>query len=439
MGSVMTPIAESYDCIVMGAGPAGSTVAALVAKAGFSVLLVERERFPRRHVGESLMPDSYFVFERLGVLEKMKQSGYAKKVGVQFVNAQGRESAPFLFRWNDPHECSETWHVPRPEFDQMLFENAAESGAECCQGVRVLDVLMEGERAVGVRLQFQDDSGQTQTRDVRAKVVADATGQSAILSNKLGLRRVNPALKKSAIWGHFRGAKRDTEHGGVYTIVLHTNQRKSWFWYIPQADDVVSIGVVGDNDYMLKGRGTPKDVFYEEVAKCPAVASRMEGSEQVDDLIVAKEFSYLTDRSAGEGWTLVGDAWGFIDPVYSSGVFFALKSGQMAADCIIEGLQTGDLSGEVLGRWVPEFSQKTNWVRKLVHAFYSGGFRVGKFVKEFPHHRGELTDLLIGRVFNDRVGGIFDDLDPFLERMKDELPEEDPNAEPEDADVPAIA
>jgi flavin-dependent dehydrogenase len=423
----------------MGGGPAGSTVAALVAKEGFKTLLVERERFPRRHVGESLMPDSYFVFERLGLLDKMKRSGYAKKVGVQFVNHQGRESAPFLFRWNDPHECSETWHVPRPEFDQMLFEHAAENGADCHQGVRVLDVLMNGDRAEGVKLQFEDDAGQTQTREARAKIVVDATGQSAILSNKLGLRRVNPALKKSAIWGHFRGAKRDTEHGGVYTIVLWTNERKSWFWYIPQADDIVSVGVVGDNDYMLKGRGTPQQTFYEEVAKCPAVAERMEGAEQVDELIVAKEFSYLTDRSAGEGWTLVGDAWGFIDPVYSSGVFFALKSGQMAADCILEALRTGNLSGEVLGRWVPEFSQKTNWVRKLVHAFYSGGFRVGKFVKEFPHHRGELTDLLIGRVFNDRVGKIFDDLDPFLERMKDELPPEDPNAEPEDADVPAIA
>jgi flavin-dependent dehydrogenase len=423
----------------MGGGPAGSTVAALVAKEGFKTLLVERERFPRRHVGESLMPDSYFVFERLGLLDKMKRSGYAKKVGVQFVNHHGRESAPFLFRWNDPHECSETWHVPRPEFDQMLFEHAAENGAECHQGVRVLDVLMNGDRAEGVKLQFEDDAGETQTREVRAKIVVDATGQSAILSNKLGLRRVNPALKKSAIWGHFRGAKRDTEHGGVYTIVLWTNERKSWFWYIPQADDIVSVGVVGDNDYMLKGRGAPQQTFYEEVAKCPAVAERMEGAEQVDELIVAKEFSYLTDRSAGEGWTLVGDAWGFIDPVYSSGVFFALKSGQMAADCILEALRTGNASAEVLGRWVPEFSQKTNWVRKLVLAFYSGGFRVGKFVKEFPHHRGELTDLLIGRVFNDRVGKIFDDLDPFLERMKDELPPEDPNAEPEDADVPAIA
>jgi hypothetical protein len=165
----------------------------------------------------------------------------------------------------------------------------------------------------------------------------------------------------------------------------------------------------------------------------------MEGSTQVDELIVAKEFSYLTDRSAGDGWVLVGDAWGFIDPVYSSGVFFALKSGELASECIVDALKANDPSAERLGKWVPGFSQKTNWVRKLVHAFYSGGFRVGKFVKEFPHHRGELTDLLIGRVFNDRVGGIFDDLDPFMERMKNELPPEDPNAEPEGADVPALA
>lgn len=435
----LAELKDAYDCIVMGAGPSGSTTATLVAKAGFSVLLVERERFPRRHVGESLMPDIYFVFEKLGILDKLKQSGYAKKVGVQFVNHAGRESAPFLFRWNDPNEWSETWHVPRPEFDQMLFDTAAENGADAMQGVRVLDVLLEGERAVGAKLQFTNDDGTTETRDIRSKVVVDATGQSAILSSKLGLRRVNPDLKKAAIWGHFKGAKRDTEHGGVYTIVLHTNQRRSWFWYIPQADDVVSIGVVGDNDYMLKGRGTPSEIFFQEVDKCPALQWRMEGATQVDEIIVAKEFSYLTDRSAGDGWTLVGDAWGFIDPVYSSGVFFALKSGELASECIVDALKANDPSAERLGKWVPGFKEKTNWVRKLVNAFYSGGFRVGKFVKEFPHHRGELTDLLVGRVFNDRVGGIFKDLDPFMERMKNELPPEDPNAEPEDADVPALA
>ncbi len=385
------------------------------------------------------MPDSYFVFERLGMLPKLKKSGYAKKVGVQFVNHKGRESAPFLFRWNDPRECSETWHVPRPEFDQMLFENAAEHSAECHQGVRVLDVLMEGDRAVGVKLQHEGDNGEKVTREIRAKVVVDATGQQAILSQKLGLRRVNPDLKKSAIWGHFRGCHRDTSDGGVYTIVLHTNQRKSWFWYIPQADDVVSVGVVGDNEYMLKGRGTPKEIFWEEVAKCSAVEWRMKDAEQVDELVVAKEFSYLTDRSAGDGWTLVGDAWGFIDPVYSSGVFFALKSGQVASDCIIPALKSGDTSADVLGQRVASFKEKTKYIRRLVNAFYSGGFRVGMFIKEFPHHRGALTDLLIGRVFDGQSGEIFNDLLPFLDRMDRELPPEDPNAEPEDADIPALA
>jgi flavin-dependent dehydrogenase len=476
MSSSPHPFDSSYDCIVMGAGPAGSTVATLVARAGFSVLLVERERFPRRHVGESLMPDSYFVFERLGLLDKLKASGYAKKIGVQFVNHAGRESAPFLFRWNDPRECSETWHVPRPQFDQMLFDHAAANGAKCRQGVRVLDVLMEGDplslqeragvggesgttssplpnpprqeegtgasqppRAVGVRLQYDGPDGQPATCEIRAQVVVDATGQQALLGQKFGVRQVNPALKKAAIWGHFRGAARDTEHGGVYTIVLHTDQRKSWFWYIPQADDVVSVGVVGDNDYLLKGRGAPADVFFQEVRKCPAVEGRLAGAELVDELVVAKEFSYGTERSAGDGWVLVGDAWGFIDPVYSSGVFFALKSGQLAADCIVKGLQTGDTSAAALGAWVADFKDKTNSVRQLVEAFYSGGFRVGKFIKEFPHHRGGLTNLLIGRVFDGNAGEVFKDLLPFLERMKHELPPEDPNAEPEDADVPAMA
>jgi flavin-dependent dehydrogenase len=295
-----------------------------------------------------------------------------------------------------------------------------------------------------VRLQETGDgsngaSQKAEPREVRAKVVVDATGQQAILSSKLGLRRVNPALKKTAIWGHFRGCHRDTSDGGVYTIVLHTNQRKSWFWYIPQADDVVSIGVVGDQEYLLKGRGTPAEVFFEEVAKCSAVEWRMKDAEQVDELVVAKEFSYLTDRSAGDGWTLVGDAWGFIDPVYSSGVFFALKSGQVAADCIIEGLRTGDTSAAVLGKWIKPFSEQTNYIRRLVHAFYSGGFRVGMFVKEFPHHRAELTNLLIGRVFDGQCGKIFEDLIPFLDRMDRELPPDDPDAEPEDASIPAIA
>jgi len=406
----MVDIQPKYDCVVMGGGPAGSTVAALVAQAGFDVLLVEREQVPREHIGESLMPESYWVFERLGILDKLKQSKCVKKVGVQFVNFVGRESAPFFFYEHDPRESSVTWHVERDQFDKMLFENAAEKGATCRDRTRVLDVQFDGQRAVAVRLQPATGAA----LDVAASVVVDATGQQSLLANKLGLRQMNPQLRKAAVWYHFRGAHRDEEGGGFKTVIMHTAERKSWFWYIPQSDDIVSVGVVGDREYLLKGRGTPAEVFWQEVELCPKLGEWLTDATPVDEVSVAKEYSYTTSRSAGDGWLLVGDAWGFIDPLYSSGVFFALKSGDMAADCVIEALRTGDVSATTLGRWVEEFSRQTALIRRLVNAFYTGEFRVGQFVQEFPQHRKELVDLLIGRVFDGRPGKIFDDLDPWL-------------------------
>lgn len=407
----MTISKDSYDCVVLGAGPAGCAAAALVAKEGFSTLLLERERLPREHVGESLMPESYWTFEKLGVLEKLSASRYAKKVGVQFVNHTGKESQPFFFRTRHDHPSSETWHVERADFDRMLFDNAQEKGAECVDGVRVLDVLFDGDTATGVRV--KTDEGES---TVNARVVIDATGQSSLIASKLGLKQMNPDLKKAGIWRHYRGGQRDESGGGVKTIILHTNDKRAWFWYIPQSDDIVSIGCVGDADYLLKGRGAPAEVMEEEMAKCEGVATRLAGAEPLDDLAVAKEFSYTTSRSAGPGWTLVGDAWGFIDPVYSSGVYFALKSADMASECVIDALRQDNLSAERLGAWVDEFREGTKWVRKLVHAFYSGEFRVGKFVQEHPQHAGSLTDLLVGKMFSHDMPALFADLDPWLER-----------------------
>ncbi|QDU55475.1 NAD(P)/FAD-dependent oxidoreductase [Aeoliella mucimassa] len=415
----MPELLSEYDCVVIGGGPAGSTAAALVAEQGHSVLLVEREPMPREHVGESLMPESYWVFERLGVLEQLNKSCFPRKVGVQFVNNTGRESQPFFFRTHDPRPCSETWHVDRSEFDQMLFENAATKGAHCHDATRVADVLFDDNRATGVRL--IDRTGTE--HKIACKVVIDGSGQQTLIANKLGIKQVNPELKKAAIWRHYRGAERDESGGGVKTIIMHTSDKKCWFWYIPQADDTVSVGCVGDNDYLLKGRGTPAEVFEQELAKCEGAYQRVQGAEALDDLRVAKEFSYSTDQIAGDGWVLVGDAWGFIDPVYSSGVYFALQSAALAADCVSQALTTGDTSAAQLGGWGPEFKEATNSVRKLVNAFYSGEFRVGKFVMEHPEHQGNLTDLLIGRIFKPGVAMMFDDLDPWLDRQMSAMEE----------------
>jgi flavin-dependent dehydrogenase len=345
----------------------------------------------------------------------LRKSNFPRKVGVQFVSGNGRESAPFLFRTHDPRECSRTWHVDRVRFDPLLIERAKELGAEFHAGTRVREMLFDGNRATGVRLLHDGVE-----KSIHAPVVVDATGQHALLADKLELRRLNPKFRKASIWGHFRGAQREVIDGGVMTLILRSQNEPNWFWHIPLADDVTSVGVVGDVGLLLRRRSTTEHAFAEEVARCPGIAERLAGAERIGELKIVKEFSYSTEQAAGDGWVLVGDAWGFIDPIYSSGVFFALKSAEMAADAIIDGLQRGNTSGEQLGRWAPEFSEATRWIRKLVDAFYSGQFRVGKFVAEYPQHQGNLTDLLIGRIFQPGVGAIFEDLDPWLQRMESE-------------------
>lgn len=403
-----------YDCLVMGAGPAGSTVATLLAQAGFRTLLAERERMPRFHVGESLMPETYWTLDRLGVLPEMRDSHFVKKYSVQFVTGSGQQSEPFFFSEHDPRDCSQTWQVERADFDHMLFKNAAAKGADCRDQTRVLQVNFDGTRAVGARLQLPGG----EVTDVTASVVVDATGQQALISNRLGLQEPLPNLRKAAIWAYFRHAHREAgPHGGA-TVILHTESKQAWFWYIPLSNDITSVGLVGDNDFLLKGRGTPADAYCDELGHCPALGLKLKQAEMVGEFHVAKEFSYTTREHAGDGWVLVGDAFGFIDPIYSSGVFFALKTGEMAADCIIDGLRRGDTSAAQLGRWSHEFKHGAEWIRKLVEAFYENDFSIGRFMKGHPEYRGNLTDLLIGRVFHDGAGRIFDDLEPALQAAK---------------------
>jgi len=405
---------QAYDCIVIGGGPAGSTVAALAAEAGRPTLLVEREKFPRFHVGESLMPETYWVLKRLGVLKKMQSSKFVEKRSVQFISNSGRESQPFFFDEHDPRECSVTWQVERAYFDQMLFDNAAEKGADCHDQTRVHEVLFEGDRAVGVRL--SDPDGQDRT--IESRVVVDATGQHALLANRLKLKEDNPDLHKAAIWGYYKNARRDSGRNHGATIIMHTSDKKCWFWFIPLPEDITSIGLVGDNSYLLKGRGSPTEIFEDELVKCPPLIDRLMDADLVSNFHVAKEVSYATRQPAGEGWVLVGDAYGCVDPIYSSGVFFALKSGEMAADCIIDGLARGDTSGGQLGKWAAEFNDGVKWIKKLVEAFYTNEFSFGRFMKEHPQHKDNLTDILIRRVFHDEAGRIFEEMDPELEMAR---------------------
>jgi flavin-dependent dehydrogenase len=397
--------------IVIGGGPSGSTCSTLLAKHGLQVELFERDHFPRFHIGESLIPETYWVLERLDMLPKMKASGFVKKHSVQFVSASGRVSEPFYFWDNKPHECSQTWQVLRSEFDKMMLDNAREHGVNVHEGVRVMEVLMEGERAYGVKIQEENGTQRT----VLADVVVDASGQSALVSNRLKTRVVDSELKKGAVWTYWEGAYRDTGRDEGATMVLQTKGKQGWFWYIPLHNDIISVGIVADFKYLLDGRDH-ETIYNEQLDQCPECNRRVSMGKRASGFYATKDYSYRSTRGSGDGWVLVGDAYGFLDPLYSSGVLLALKSGELAADQIAEAFKQKNFSGEFLGRWVPDFDVGMNRMRRLVCEYYDG-FSFGRFVKKNPHLKGHLTDLLIGDLFDAKVDDVIEPMNAIRAEM----------------------
>jgi flavin-dependent dehydrogenase len=415
------------DVVVIGGGPAGSTCSTLLAQQGVKVELFERERFPRFHIGESLIPETYWVLKRLDLLPKMQASRFVKKHSVQFVNAQGKESAPFYFWDNKPHECSQTWQVARSEFDQMMLDNARAHGVTVHEGVRVVDVHFADNRADGVTV--QDDAGKR--REIDAKVVVDASGQAGLIQNRLRLRVWDPVLNKGAIWTYWRGAYRDVGRDEGATMVIATSKsagqgaadtkKAGWFWYIPLHDDIVSVGVVAGFDYLFKNRKGYEETYLEEVERSPAVKRRIAGATRATGYFATKDYSYRATKVAGDGWVMIGDAWGFLDPLYSSGVLLALRSGEMAADAIVEALANGDTSESQLGKWGPVFNAGVDRMRRLVCEYYDG-FSFGRFVHAYPELRNTVTDLLIGDLFTDRVDKVWQAMESMYPPDKKPIP-----------------
>ena len=392
------------DVVVIGGGPSGATVATLVAKAGFRVQLLEREHFPRYHIGESLIPETFWVLDRLGMLPKLQGSRFVEKHSVQFVTEQGKLSEPFYFGDYKPHESSQTWQVTRAEFDQMMLDNAREHGVDVREGIRVLDVLFENGRAVGVRA--IDEAGVES--EIRSTIVVDAAGQSCLIQDRLGLREWDPVLKKAAIWTYWKGAKRDAGRDEGATLVMQTKGKIGWFWFIPLQDDIVSVGVVAPFDYLFKGRDSKEleTIYFEEVDRCLGLQPRIAHAGRVAPFSAAKEYSYRSRQVAGDGWVLVGDAFGFLDPLYSSGILLALISGAQAADAIAAGLAAGNTSAAQLGTWGPGYIAGMDRMRKLVCQFYDG-LNFGKFVREHPDRKGLITDVLIGDLFKPDIDALW--------------------------------
>jgi len=388
---------SEHDAIVIGGGPSGSTTAALLAEHGHRVLLLERETAPRYHIGESLIPYTWFTLNRLGVVDWLRRSACPRKYSVQFVSITGKVSQPFYFFQTIKHECAQTWQVYRAEFDAMLLDNARAKGAEIRQQVTVREVLMEGSRVVGVRADTKDGR---KGEEMRARVVVDATGRDSLLSRKFGWKHRDEELNKIAVWSYYKGALRDPGLDEGATTVAYVPQ-KGWFWYIPLHSDVVSVGVVGEPGYLYRDTRDADAIFHREAQACRWIRDHISVGQQCEPVRVTGEYSYHSRQIGGDGFCLVGDAFAFLDPLFSTGVFLALKSGEMAADTIHAALATGDVSAHHFETYLAQQRHAVKSFRNLVCAFYDVSFSFREFLQVYPELHSLIVDTLVGNACTD--------------------------------------
>ncbi len=407
MNSKTHPV--EFDAIVIGAGPAGSATAAVLAEYGRSVLILERESFPRYRVGESLIPYCWFALDRLGLVEKMNQAAFAfPKLSVQFVDTGGKLSKPFYFVDHDDHPSSRTWQVVRSDFDTLMVDNAVEKGAEARFETSARQLIWDGDSVAGLEV----DSKDLGTYEVYAPITIDASGRDTFSQLRNSWRIPDQVLKKIAIWTYFDGAQRDTGVDAGATTVAYLPE-KGWFWYIPMANDRVSVGVVADREYLYRGTRDPEEIFRRELAIQPWVRDHVRGGRQAGSFRVTGDYSYRSRHCAANGLLLAGDAFAFLDPVFSSGVFLALQSGVMAADAVEQALKDGDCSAARFTEYGDRFCEGIEAMRRLVYAFYDSSFNFGDFLKAHPSHGRALTDCLIGNVYQESLGQMFEDMRAF--------------------------
>jgi flavin-dependent dehydrogenase len=322
---------QQTDVLVIGGGPAGSTVATLLARRGHHVTLLEKERHPRFHIGESLLPANLPLLEQLGVAEQVRAIGM-QKWGAEFVSPWDGRQQDFRFAEAWDKSMPYAYQVRRSQFDEILIRNAAQAGAHVIEGCRVRSVELQR----GARVEAHHQDGRRQ--HWQARYLVDASGRDTFLASNLGVKRRNPRHNSAAIFGHFSGAERNPgERAGHISIYWFDH---GWFWFIPLHDGASSIGAVVW-PYYLKSRSVPvQEFFLATIAQCPPLARRLANATLISEVEATGNYSYSSTRSHGEGYLLLGDAYAFIDPVFSSGVLLAMHSAFVGADAVDACLRT---------------------------------------------------------------------------------------------------
>lgn len=409
-------IKRKYDAIVIGGGPGGSSASTFLAKKGYSILVLEKERFPRFHVGESLIPGALELLWELGVDETVERAGFIHKPGGNLATHLGEYVKFDLTLIADQLRRPYSYEVLRSTFDQILLDHSRAHGVDVREECKVEEVLMEGGRAVGVAYR----SARGQEGRTYAPMIIDASGRDTLLAKRLRMKRKDPVLNKVSAFAHFTGVQRD--HGPEEGNLIIAMFRHGWFWIIPLAGEATSIGVVVDAAYAKAFPGGMTALFADAIRQCPFVADRMRAATQTTKLYVTPDLAYQSKRFAGDGFILVGDAGLFIDPIYSAGVYLALKTGKLAAELIDQALKSGDCSAAAFGSYGNTILREADVIYQQVcgwYRFMDNEKRVERLVPLMIRFTS------IRRNFTMLFSGMYDQIDPdrvaFSQMLKEPL------------------
>ncbi len=381
-----SPVTDRHDVVVVGGGPGGAAVATLCAKAGLDVVLYERQAFPRFQIGESLVPAVNLTLERLGVLGQMDARGFPTKHGVQFFSAKG-PTRPFYFSEVEDPRMHSTWQVLRSDFDAMLLSNAADAGVKVRTETEVVGACEARGVVTGVCIQSSTGAEST----TGSKVVVDASGQQGLLVRKLGGRTILPGLENVSVYSHYSGARLDEGIDAGSTLIYRLDHN-SWLWFIP-LPETVSVGLVTPAVRLASFGGSRDEILDNAIAASEPLSARLAAASRTIDVRAARDYSYRTTRDGGQGWILVGDALGFIDPIYSTGLYLTMFSAELAAEAITTALSNGkDPSHAGFAR---RYQSAFDRFHIMVRAFYNEQVRFSELAKD-PDHRQGLVDMLTG-------------------------------------------
>lgn len=396
------PAMQDCDVLILGGGPGGSTLAATLAPRGVRAIVLERERFPRFHIGESLLPKSMEVIQKLGLAEAMDQR-FLRKYGARFLCSETRRVAAYRFAEAFDPTYPYAYEVQRADFDELLLRHAAARGADVREEWEARDVIFEGGRAVGVRARDLRGARGERTPEVtlRAPVVVDATGRDTFLATRTRRKATIARLDKTAFYSHYRGAfRQEGEDEGNIQIVIFEH---GWFWFIPFKGELTSVGFVASSDHVrARPKGETLDAFFDRTVGLSSWATEfLAGAERLRPVSAVADYSYRIDQLAGDGWLFVGDAGGFLDPLFSTGAHLAMKGADLAAPVIERALASGDTSRAAFADYEIAIREAVDMFLGAVQGFYEGSLRELIFAEsQRTAMRKLVTSMLSGDVFH---------------------------------------